>query len=211
MRGRILISSLCKAVLDILDARLAEAAFAALALFLVPAIAIHAADAQVEPTCSGTVTQTRNPLVASYSVSCACPARVLIEFGPDTSYGLKTWTRRTVESGGHQVIEILVAGMRAFTTYHMRAVAQFDDRHVFEDQDRVFSTGGPAPDRVPGISVTHYIAANVSGVELFGFVSAAPPNQIQALATDTDGNLIWYYDFDTKEGFPFPIKAKRKN
>jgi len=189
----------------ILSVRLGGIALAALALFLAPAVAIHARDRRNEPNCSGTVTQTRNPLVASYSVSCSRPARVFIEFGPDTSYGLKTWTRRTVESGGNHIVDILVAGMRAFTTYHMRAIAQFDERHTFEDEDRLFSTEGPTPARVPGISVTRYRAANVSGVELFGFVFS-PPNEIQALATDTDGNLIWYYDFDSAEGFPFPIK-----
>lgn len=176
-----------------------------LGFFLAPGTAVHAADGRDETTCNGVVVETRNPLVASYSVSCERPARVWIEFGPDTSYGLKTWTQRTVESGGHQVTEILVGGMRAFSRYHMRAIVEFDGQGRFEDQDRTFSIGGPTPGRVPGISVTHYRAADLHGVELFGFVFS-PPNEIQALATDTDGNLIWYYDFDSTEGFPFPIK-----
>ncbi len=63
---------------------------------------------------AGMVTPTNHPQVARYSIRAPRDATVTIEFGPDTSYGLRTWSRATPPGGG--TVEILVAGMRAFTT-----------------------------------------------------------------------------------------------
>src|SRR5437660_10659341 len=64
------------------------------------------------------IVPTRNPLVARYLISSACAGEVMAEFGQDTSYGRSTSWQPT--PGGHRTVSLLVAGMKASTTYHMR-------------------------------------------------------------------------------------------
>src|ERR1700691_5255291 len=73
---------------------------------------------------SSSVTGTQTPLVAAYSIQTAleCAGQVSVEFGPDTTYGRSTAWYPT--SANAQISTILVAGMRASTTYHMRGLAQ---------------------------------------------------------------------------------------
>src|SRR5580693_8298408 len=68
------------------------------------------------------VSATANPQVALYSISTGAAANVLVQFGLDTNYGLTTWTQ---PSPGGGVVNVFVAGMKANTPYHMRAVVQF--------------------------------------------------------------------------------------
>src|SRR5712692_8805380 len=77
----------------------------------------------VVPPPTGSVGLTSNPQVARYSVTTKQDATVTIEFGPDTSYGRQRWSRPTPPGGGE--VDILVAGMRSFSTYHMRADVEF--------------------------------------------------------------------------------------
>ena len=100
----------------------------------------------------GTVAATNNAQVALYSFSVPEASNVYVEFGPDTNYGLNTWTRATPSSGG--TVQILVAGMRGFTPYHMRAVAQFPDGSQFTDTDHAFTTGGLPPSQMPSMTAT---------------------------------------------------------
>src|ERR1700677_1730283 len=93
---------------------------------------------------SATVASTQNPLVAKFSVTTAlgCAGQVMVEFGPDTSYGRSTsWYPA---SAALQTSSILVAGMRASTTYHMRVQAQAlcnGNTNTFTGTDVIFSTG----------------------------------------------------------------------
>src|SRR5579864_2656600 len=68
------------------------------------------------------VASTQHPLVANVSVTSPCAGQAVVEFGPDTSYGRSTASYPM--PGGLQKISILVAGMKASTTYHMRARVQ---------------------------------------------------------------------------------------
>jgi arylsulfate sulfotransferase len=151
------------------------------------------------------VSPTSNPQVAKYSVITTRDATVTVEFGPDTSYGRRTWSRPTPAGGGE--VDILVAGMRSFSTYHMRADVEFADGTKFFDTDHVFVTGGPPAARVPNVAVTRPGSLQPNGgVELLDLVNGAH-NQLQAAVVDLDGNLIWYYDFDSSGGrLPLPIK-----
>jgi len=76
------------------------------------------------------VANTQNPLIAKASVSAGlggCPGQVMVEFGPDTSYGRSTaWYPVSGQSS-----DIVVAGMKASTIYHMRAQAQALVRQQF--------------------------------------------------------------------------------
>ncbi|HET9178049.1 MAG TPA: aryl-sulfate sulfotransferase [Terriglobia bacterium] len=157
-----------------------------------------------------TVSATNNPLVAQYSMAVPNGGSVRIEFGPDTSYGLDTW-EQSPPSGGGQV-NILVAGMRASSTYHMRAVVDLPGGLQFRDVDHAFQTGVPPVNRIPAISVNRPgNLAPSAGVELLDLVNVAgiAGNPLEAVVTDLQGNVIWYYDVDpdgSTGALPFPIK-----
>lgn len=168
------------------------------------------AEAMVWVLAPGTVTHTNNPLVAQYSMLVPDGGSVKIEFGPDTSYPLDTWTQNAPSGGGP--VNILVAGMRASSTYHMRAMVALPDGQQFQDVDHTFQTGALPANRIPAITVSQpgTLAPN-SGVELLDLVNAAgvTGNPLQAVVTDLNGNVIWYYDIDpdgSTGALPFPIK-----
>src|SRR5271168_3703545 len=68
------------------------------------------------------VTASKNPLVAQYQVQelGRGPASVWVEFGTDYSYGWRT-SAVPVPDGSTGPVTVVVAGMKADTTYHMRA------------------------------------------------------------------------------------------
>jgi len=152
----------------------------------------------------GVVTATQNPLVARYTIVPPRNGSLTIDFGLDTTYGLQTATSRQVS--------ILVAGMRAFTTYHMRARVDFDDGTTVFDSDHTFTTGGLAPSRVPQVTVTQPGGLTPNpGIELINAFNLTPVSQtapVTAAAFDLKGNLIWYNDLQdgTLLDSPFPIK-----
>ncbi len=164
------------------------------------------ASASVAVIPPGTVTTTNNPQVAQYSMNLPPTSTVSIQFGLDNNYGLNTWTQ-TAPSGGGQV-QILVAGMRGFTTYHMRAVVQFPDGTQYNDPDQVFTTGGLAPNQIPTMTATTTPGMTPSsGIELLDLLYAAPVGTAEYLvATDLSGNVIWYYDPGNIGVIPNPIK-----
>ena len=172
------------------------------------------ASATVWVLASGQVSATNNPQVARYTLTVPTDANVTIQFGPDTGSELRTWTRPAPAGGGP--VSILVAGMRGFTTYHMRAIAELSDGAEFDDADHTFTTGGVPATRMPQLTITQpgSLAPN-PGVEMLSLIQlGAPPlpadqNQLHAAVVDLEGNLIWYYDFDpdgTLGGGVDPIK-----
>jgi arylsulfate sulfotransferase len=157
----------------------------------------------------GTVSSTNNPLVAQYSITLPDGGNVKVEFGPDASYGLDTWTQPAPSGGGQ--MNMLVAGMKASGTYHMRAIVDLPGGLQFQDVDHTFQTGALPANRIPAITVSQpgSLAPN-SGVELLDLINyAIPGNPLQAVVTDLQGNVIWYYDIDpdgSTGALPFPIK-----
>ena len=146
------------------------------------------------------ISPSSNPLVAQYNITHVQPELAAwVEFGTDTHYGRQTsvMTDLTwpVPHGGH-VLTVLVAGMRAQTTYHMRAHVEWPSGS-WVDQDQTFTTGAlPAPLSLPQVSVSPSTPiaglAPAPGVELLSLVEFSNPNLLQAIATDLQGNLIWY-------------------
>jgi hypothetical protein len=136
---------------------------------------------------SGAVGATPHPLVAQYQISVPQDGQVSIEFGTDISYKWHTWKRPLPAGGG--TLTLLVGGMRASTTYHMRARIELDSGISLLDSDHVFTTGPlvnvtfpqPVVTRTPGFS-------DGGGVEL-----VSTGTRVSALAFDTDGHVIWYY------------------
>ncbi len=66
--------------------------------------------------------------------------------------GLNTWQQPTASGGGP--VNILVAGMKMNTAYHMRANAVFADGSQFNDIDHTFTTGTVPAANLPTITVT---------------------------------------------------------
>lgn len=138
---------------------------------------------------AGQVTATNNPQVALYAMTLPMPGSMWVEFGTDTSYGLKTWEQSTGATGGK--VSVFVAGMRAGTTYHMRAAVRFADGTMATDVDHVFTTG-VVPEGMR-LNVTATTAAGMTpqpGVELLNPLSGTPSGVV---VTDLQGNTLWTY------------------
>jgi arylsulfate sulfotransferase len=157
----------------------------------------------------GTVSTTNNPLVAQYSMTVPDGGSIRVDFGPNTSYGLNTWTRPAPSGGGF--VNMLVAGMRASSPYHMRANVDLPGGLQFQDADHTFQTGAPPAGRIPQITAqTPGSLTPNPGVELLALSNfQTTTNPLQALVTDLQGNVIWYYDLSPTGAdprTPFPIK-----
>src|SRR5512146_3285632 len=181
-------------------ARCAAAIAAAFIFFMATGCGMAPADPPAVQFSPGTVQATQHPLVARYSLTSPVSANVTIEFGRDTNYGMQTWSR-TAAAGA--TVDILVAGMRPFTTYHMRARAEYSGG-TYLDADHTFTTSGPDAASLPQAVVTRSGASAARGVELLDMT--LPNGLLEAEVLDLDGNLIWYYAFDPSLGFPFPIR-----
>ena len=152
------------------------------------------------PLPTSNVSATSNARVALYSIATSAPGTVSVQFGPDTNYQLTTSTQ---PSQAGDVTNILVAGMKANTSYHMRAVVQFSDGTQFVDNDHVFTTGAVDPKQVPIIKVTTTPGMTPqSGVELLALASG----NSRPTVTDLSGNVLWTYDAVPNGTVPNPIK-----
>ena len=153
------------------------------------------------------ISSTSHPLVAEYSIHhFHAGLTAWAEFGTDTNYGRQTSVLTdadSVSSGGGEVLNILVAGMKPQTLYHMRAHVEWAGGS-WVDQDRTFTSGAvPDLDPLPQVSVTRpastLAAASPSGgVELLSLVNTISStgvvltNALQGVVTDLQGNVIWY-------------------
>lgn len=148
---------------------------------------------------SSDVAATQNPLVAAYNIAATGSVQAWVEFGPTTSYG-----RQTSPVQGSTVLHVFVAGMKASSTYHMRAHVAWPDGRTWVDRDRTFTTGAlPAAIKPPTISVAEPTPglSPAPGVELLCLIEPSGTNMLQSVVTDLQGNIIWY----TPNGC-FPIK-----
>jgi len=170
------------------------------------------------PNPETSITATQQPLVAQYNVT--LPRKegsVWVEFGRDTSYGRQTSVTPATTAFG-QTVGILVAGMQPSTTYHMRAHVDWYAGLSWVDQDQTFTTGA-VPDQhfagtgnqgpliVPGLTVIHPSPNLIpsAGVELLDLVAQSDDHILEALITDLQGNVIWYYDVG-QGNYPSPFK-----
>lgn len=156
------------------------------------------------------ISPTSHPLVAQYSIRHSHQGLTAwVEFGIDTNYGRQTSTMtNSATNPGGQTLNILVAGMKPKTTYHMRAHVTWDSGS-WVDQDQTFTTGAlPASQPAPQFQIATptsqglaAAAAPAPGVELLDVVSTTGANVLHAVALDLQGNVIWYCPQD-----PTPIK-----
>ena len=142
------------------------------------------------------VTPTAHPLVAQYGITHFHQGfTAWVEFGTDTHYGRQTSVvSETVGTTGSVHMNILVAGMLQETTYHMRAHVN-SPSGPWVDEDHTFTTGTiPSSSPLPQFTVTRPTSqANAisGGVEVLSLVNT-PTAGLQGVATDLDGNVIWY-------------------
>ncbi len=148
------------------------------------------ASAAVTVVASGTVGNSANVQVATYTIAPPVVATVSIQFGTDTTYGLTTWQQQSPGSG--MPISILVAGMKASTQYHMRAVMMLPDGNTLNDIDHTFTTGALPAKNMPVLTVSATSGLTPQpGVEMLNFLQQAP--LADAVVTDLQGNIIWWY------------------
>lgn len=141
----------------------------------------------------GTVTTTNNPQVALYSINPPSDAKVSIQFGTTTSYGLTTWTQPTPTGGGS--VSIYVAGMLANTAYHMSAVMQFSGGATVNDSDHTFTTGTLPSAELPSITVSTTAGMTPQpGVELLDLIDTTYLGPFIVAVTDLQGNVLWGYN-----------------
>jgi len=139
------------------------------------------------------VLTTTNVQVAQYTITPAAAADVSVEFGPDTNYGLNTWTQPTPTGGG--AVSLFVAGMRANTLYHMRGIVKFKDGSQYTDIDQTVTTGGLQVAQRPNIVVTTAPGTTPqSGVEVLNLITPSPATVVNMVVTDVAGNVIWTYN-----------------
>jgi hypothetical protein len=137
----------------------------------------------------GQVAQTDNPQVALYTMTLPFPGSVTVNFGKDTSYGLKTWSHSTAVAGG--TVSIFVAGMQANTTYHMQAAVALSNGITINDADHTFTTKDvPANMRLSATTSTTAGMTPQPGLELLNVLLGNPTGVV---VTDLSGNVIWAY------------------
>ena len=138
---------------------------------------------------AGQVSATDNPQVALYTLTLPFPGSMTVSFGPTTSYGLKTWSQSTTESGGQ--VSIFVAGMQGNSTYHMQASVQFTNGISANDVDHTFTTQPVPPSMKPNLTATTTAGMTPqSGIELLNMLSGSPSG---IAITDLAGNVLWTY------------------
>ena len=143
---------------------------------------------------SAVVSPMANPLVALYSAPPSPGASMYVQFakqGPTLSW--QNTSPLPIVPG--ESTNFIVAGMLPNTTYLMRHV--LDDGTV--SAPVAFTTGSlPANVNFPTFTVVQPPAAgtDLSQSEIFhaGFGKGKAVNTANTLATDLNGNVIWYYD-----------------
>ncbi len=157
------------------------------------------------------ISATNNPLVAQYSLTSTCAGQAMVEFGPDTNYGRTTAWYPTPGNIGGQTVSILVAGMKASTVYHMRSQFQCFGQ-TYTSADQTFKTGPLPSSPFPSLQVSrpnpNLSSQENPGIEEVNMLDGSGKTGMQqALFTDRDGNVIWYYDVGVAQGnFPYTFK-----
>lgn len=141
------------------------------------------------------IVQTDNPQVALYTLTLPQSGEVIIEFGRGANYNLKTWAVASPDEGG--AVSILVAGMLANRTYHMRAHIEYSDGTSATDTDHTFTAGAlpPGIDPVVDAATTPGLTPQ-PGIEL---INGSGGNANGLFATDLKGNVIWTYNFPDQQ------------
>jgi arylsulfate sulfotransferase len=157
------------------------------------------------------ISATKHPLVAQYSLTSTCKGQARVDFGLDTTYGRSTAWYATPGAAGGATVNILVAGMKASTTYHLRSEFQCENNQ-WVSPDQTFKTGPLPSNPWPTLTVARpnpsLTPKEGPGVELIDVLdTTGKTGMMQALVTDRDAHPIWYYDVGVKQGrWPYVYK-----
>jgi arylsulfate sulfotransferase len=130
----------------------------------------------------GTVAASNHPQVAAYTINAPAGGQMSVEFGLTNAYGRNTWQQPTPAGGGPQTM--LVAGMTAPATWHMRADVDFGNGILFHDADHAFATTliftpiQPTVTQTPGLTPQ-------PGMEVVNTITQ------DLYVYDLQGNFIW--------------------
>jgi arylsulfate sulfotransferase len=156
------------------------------------------------PDLFATISPTSHPLVARYAIGLVAGAKLTIEFGKTTNYGRSTHPVPAPQGGGP--VSVLIAGMTASTTYHVRGRIQLPDGKWLTTPDQTFTTRALPNIALPTLTATTAPGQTPGrGVELVNIID---PRGI-SVVSDLDGNILWYYDNTADAswlGYAFPIK-----
>jgi hypothetical protein len=141
---------------------------------------------------SAVISSMSNPLVALYSAPPSSGLSMYVQFAKqDSTLSWRSTTALPIVAG--KSTNFIVAGMLPNTTYLMR--------HVLDDgttSNPISFTTGPLPTNVkfptftvpqspaPGTDLTEELILH-SGIR-------TPADTVNPLATDLNGNIVWYYD-----------------
>ena len=104
------------------------------------------------------------------------------------AYGLTTWTQPAPSGGGP--VSIYVAGMRANTPYHMRAVVQIGGNVTVNDSDHTFTTGAPTAELPTLTASTTAGQTPQNGVELLDLIDTGATAKMIVAVTDLAGTCF---------------------
>jgi arylsulfate sulfotransferase len=150
---------------------------------------------------AGSVTTSKNPQVAQYTIAVPQGATVEVQFGSTTNYGLSTWAQPAPQNGGD--VSLLVAGMRSSSTYHMRGMIHLPNGNTVFDKDQTFKTGSIDAKLLPNIQVQQTAGYEPApGIEFLNLFEETVANPLTTVATDISGNVIWYYPIQPNQPFP---------
>ena len=143
------------------------------------------------------VTPTLNPLVALYSAPPCRHGDLRVRFRPAGGPAGTPWTStNTLPCVRGQSRNFVVAGMRANTTYEM--VHRGGDDEDAPVAPLLFTTGTPpATLSIPAFTIRQAPGpgADLRRDLIYHNLAARPAaNQVNLLATDLSGGLVWYYD-----------------
>ena len=155
------------------------------------ATASYTAQSRVVGT-SAVISPTTNPLVALYSAPPARATSMYVQFsqlGPNPAW--QDTTPLPIVPG--ESTNFLVAGLLPNTTYVMRDV--LDDGTT--SAPLAFTTGS-LPTNLTFPTITNPLAptpsSDLSQNMVFHMGIGAPPGEVNTLATDLAGNIVWYFD-----------------
>lgn len=140
---------------------------------------------------SGQVWPTANPLVAEYTFGAPVGAHVRVEFGTDgVKYPWPTLAQTIPPSGGR--VNILVAGMRANTEYHLRGVIALPNGATVYDPGHTFQTGSIPANLVPTLAPSPAAGSPAGGAVTMDLIPSGGSGALEVVS-DTQGYPFWYY------------------
>lgn len=138
------------------------------------------------------VNSAANPLVALYSAPSCAAGFIMVRF---REAGTQRWTYTNAQPCRDGLSRnFLVAGMRATTAYQLEHLI-VNGGTVTTSPALSFTTGAPSPSLVfPAFSVPQAPILGSDGAQdtVYHDLAAATPGEVNPLATDLQGRVIWY-------------------